>query len=566
MQEQFSGSLRLPEPQSQEEVRLASQAPKTRESGPMTKQQNPTALPNVIPVPTRERIRVFDTTLRDGEQAPGFSMSRAQKLRVAAALAELGVDVIEAGFPQASDGDFESVRAVASEIRGPTICGLARAQLGDIEAVARATEKAQRARIHIFLATSPIHRRHKLNMSREQVLETGFNAVRRARELCEEVEFSAEDAIRTEPEFLIQALATMIEAGATVLNVPDTVGYTTPDEIGALFARLKREVRGIDNVLLSAHCHNDLGLGVANSLAALAAGARQVECTIGGIGERAGNAALEEIVMALRTRSDRFNFETGIRTPLLYPTARLLADVVGATIPRNKAIVGENAFAHESGIHQHGMLKHRETYEIMRPEDVGFSRTQLVLGKHSGKHALRDRLSNLGHELDDEQLNELFTRFKTLADKKKEVFDSDLDALALGLDPEAIGPWKLQHLHATTHLGNGASASVKLKHTDGRLCAEAALGDGPVHAVLRAITRAAGMALDIDDFQIRSLSNGADAQGRAALTVHHNGRELCGRGVSTDIVEAAAQAALEVVNRIERLNLGHTLPIAANQA
>jgi 2-isopropylmalate synthase len=514
-----------------------------------------------------ERIRVFDTTLRDGEQAPGFSMTRAQKLRMAHALADLGVDVIEAGFPQASDGDFESVRAVATEVKGPAICGLARAQFGDIEAVARATEKAQRSRIHIFLATSPIHRRHKLNMSREQVLETGAKAVRRARELCDDVEFSAEDAIRTEPEYLIEALSVMIEAGATVVNVPDTVGYTTPDEIGALFARLKREVRGIDKVVLSAHCHNDLGLGVANSIAALAAGARQVECTINGIGERAGNAALEEVVMALRTRSDRFRFETGIRTPLLYPTARLLADVVGATIPRNKAVVGDNAFAHESGIHQHGMLKHRETYEIMRPEDVGFSRTQLVLGKHSGRHALRERLHNLGHELDEKQLDEVFTRFKALADKKKEVFDSDLDALALGLDPEAVGPWKLQHLHATTHLGNGASASVKLKHTDGRIAAEAALGDGPVHAVLRAITRAAGMALDVDDFQIRSLSNGADAQGRATLVVHHGDREFCGRGVSTDIVEAAAQAALEVVNRIERLNLGQaTLPIAANQA
>jgi 2-isopropylmalate synthase len=518
-------------------------------------------------VAVRERVRVFDTTLRDGEQAPGFSMTRAQKLRMAHALAELGVDVIEAGFPQASEGDFDSVRAVASEIRGPTICGLARAQFGDIDAVARATEKAGRSRVHIFLATSPIHRRHKLNMSREQVLETGIKAVRRARELCDEVEFSAEDAIRTEPEYLITVLSAMIEAGATIVNVPDTVGYTTPDEIGALFSRLKREVKGIDGVVLSAHCHNDLGLGVANSLAAIAAGARQVECTINGIGERAGNAALEEIVMALKTRADRFGFDTGIRTPLLYPTARLLADVVGATIPRNKAIVGENAFAHESGIHQHGMLKHRETYEIMRPEDVGFARTQLVLGKHSGRHALRERLTSLGHELDEKQLDVVFAAFKSLADKKKEVFDSDLDALALGLDPEAVGPWRLQHLHATTHLGNGASASVKLKHADGRITAEAALGDGPVHAVLRAITRAAGMALDIDDFQIRSLSNGADAQGRATLTVHHHDRELTGRGVSTDIVEAAAQAALEVVNRIERLNLGQaTLPIAANQA
>jgi 2-isopropylmalate synthase len=537
--------------------------PKPATSGPMTK----TTSSEVAPVTQRDRVRVFDTTLRDGEQAPGFSMSRVQKLRMAHALAELGVDIIEAGFPQASDGDFDSVRAIATEVRGPTICGLARAQLADIEAVARATEPAQHARIHIFLATSPIHRRHKLNMSREQVLDAGTKAVRRARELCDDVEFSAEDAIRTEPEFLIEALSVMIEAGATTINVPDTVGYTTPDEIGALFARLKREVRGIENVVLSAHCHNDLGLGVANSLAALAAGARQVECTIGGIGERAGNAALEEIVMALRTRADRFGLDTGIHTPLLYPTSRLLANLVGTTVPRNKAVTGDNAFAHESGIHQHGMLKNRETYEIMRPEDVGFSRTQLVLGKHSGRHALRERLANLGHELEDAQLDEVFTRFKTLADKKREVFDSDLDALALGQDPEALGPWRLEHLHASTHLGGSASASVKLKHEDGRLSAEAAIGDGPVHAVLRAIERASGAKLDIADFQVRSLSFGADAQGRATLDVRHEGRELRGRGTSTDIVEAAALAALEVVNRIERMHLHHTpLPTAANQA
>ena len=517
--------------------------------------------------PERERVRIFDTTLRDGEQAPGFSMSRVQKLRMAHALAELGVDVIEAGFPQASDGDFDSVRAVATDIRGPIICGLARAQFGDIEAVARATEKAEHARIHIFLATSPIHRRHKLNMSREQVLETGFKAVRRARELCADVEFSAEDAIRTEPEFLIQALSLMIEAGATTVNVPDTVGYTTPEEIHALFLRLKREVKGIDSVTLSAHCHNDLGLGVANSVAALAAGARQVECTINGIGERAGNAALEEIVMTLRTRLDRFQLETNIRTPLLYPTARLLSDLVGSTIPRNKAIVGDNAFAHESGIHQHGMLKNRETYEIMRPEDVGFSRTQLVLGKHSGRHALRERLANLGHEFDDAQLDEVFTRFKTLADKKREVFDNDLDALALGQDPEAIGPWKLDNLHATTHLGGGASASVKLRHEDGRVSTEAAIGDGPIHAVLRGMERAAGVQLDIADFQVRSLSFGADAQGRATLDVRFAGRELRGRGVSTDIVEATALAALEVINRIERLSQKPTpIPVVAAQA
>ncbi|MGA9334058.1 MAG: 2-isopropylmalate synthase [Rudaea sp.] len=523
--------------------------------------------PHVQQAHTRDRVRVFDTSLRDGEQAPGFSMSRAQKLRIAHALAELGVDVIEAGFPQASDGDFDSVRAIATEIDGPIICGLARAQFTDIDAVARATEKAQRARIHIFLATSPIHRQHKLNMNREQVLETGFNAVRRARELCDDVEFSAEDAIRTEPEFLIEVLSAMIEAGAGTVNVPDTVGYTTPDEIGALFSRLKREVRGIDDVVLSAHCHNDLGLGVANSLAALSAGARQVECTIGGIGERAGNAALEEIVMALRTRADRFQLDTGIRTPLLYPTARLLANLVGATIPRNKAVVGDNAFAHESGIHQHGMLKNRETYEIMRAEDVGFSRTQLVLGKHSGRHALRERLMSLGHDLDDAQLDVVFARFKTLADKKREVFDNDIDALALGQDPEALGPWKLDNLHATTHLGGGASASVRLRHEDGRSSGEAAIGDGPVHAVLRAMERAAGMTLDIADFQVRALSLGADAQGRALLAVRHDGRELRGRGISTDIVEATALAALEVVNRIERLmQRPPELAVAAGQA
>ncbi len=519
-------------------------------------------------VSARERVRIFDTTLRDGEQSPGFSMSRPQKLHIAHALAELGVDVLEAGFPQASAGDFEAVHAIAKEVRGPVIAGLARAQLGDIDACVRALEPAEKKRVHIFLATSPLHRRHKLNMSREQVIETGIKAIQHARQYCADIEFSAEDAIRTEPEFLIEVLSAMIEAGATTVNVPDTVGYTTPEEIYTLFSRLKREVRGIDQVVLSSHCHNDLGLGVANSVAAVAAGARQVECTINGIGERAGNAALEEIVMTLRTRADRFNVDTGIRTQLLYPTARLLANVTGSTIPRNKAIVGENAFAHESGIHQHGMLKNRETYEIMRPEDVGVEKTQLVLGKHSGKHALRDRLKSLGYECDDAQIEEIFPRFKALADKKKEVFDSDLDALVLGQDPAALGPWTLEQLHATSHLGGGASASVRLRHEDGRSVGETegSLGDGPVHAMLRAIERATGTPLDIADFQIRSLSYGADAQGRATLTVNYGERELIGRGVSTDIVEATAFAALEVVNRIERVKLGQALPLVAKSA
>ncbi|MFT3792456.1 MAG: 2-isopropylmalate synthase [Rudaea sp.] len=521
-----------------------------------------------VATPARERVRIFDTTLRDGEQSPGFSMSRPQKLRMAHALAELGVDVLEAGFPQASEGDFEAVQAIARELRGPVIAGLARAQFGDIEACARALEPAQKKRIHIFLATSPLHRRHKLNMSREQVIETGIKAVSHAKKFCDDIEFSAEDAIRTEPDYLIAVLSAMIEAGATTVNVPDTVGYATPEEIFALFSRLKKEVRGIDKVILSSHCHNDLGLAVANSVAAVAAGARQVECTINGIGERAGNAALEEIVMALRTRADRFSVETGIRTRLLYPTARLLANVTGATIARNKAIVGDNAFAHESGIHQHGMLKNRETYEIMRPEDVGVEKTQLVLGKHSGKHALRDRLKSLGYDVGDAEVEKIFPRFKALADKKKEVFDSDLDALVLGQDPATLGPWHLHDLVATSRQDVGASASVKLRHDDGRIVGggEGAIGDGPVHAAIRAIELGSGIRLDIADFQIRSLSPSADAQARATLTVRHGDRDLTGRGVSTDIVEAGALAALEVVNRIERIKAGQALPLVAKSA
>lgn len=502
----------------------------------------------------RERVRVFDTTLRDGEQAPGYSMTRAQKRRIAQALAELGVDIIEAGFPQASDDDFAAVQAIAGDLRGPTVCALARCQFGDIEAAARALEPAHHARIHVFIATSPLHREHKLGMSQQQVIDAAVAGVRRARELCGDVEFSAEDAMRTEPAFLAQVMAAVIEAGASTLNVPDTVGYTTPAEMAERITYLRQNVRGIERAILSVHCHDDLGMAVANSLAAVGAGARQVECTLTGIGERAGNAALEEVVMALRTRSELYRVETRIQTQRLYPTARLLSNLLGMPMARNKAVVGENAFAHEAGIHQHGMLKHRGTYEIMRPEDVGFARSQLVLGKHSGRHALRERLSALGHELDEAQLDEVFARFKTLADRKKEIFDNDLEAIAMGRDPEALGPWRIVQLHSSSHVGGIASASVKLSHEDGRQASEASIGDGPVHAVLRAIERATGHALDIGDFQIRSLSLGGDAQGQATLMVTHAGREIRGKGVSTDIVEAAALAALEVVNRIDRLS------------
>ncbi len=513
----------------------------------------------------KDRVVIFDTTLRDGEQCPGATMTHDEKIEVAELLDDMGVDIIEAGFPQASDDDFAAVQAIAGDIRGATVCSLARCQFGDIEAAARALEPAHHARIHVFIATSPLHREHKLGMSQQQVLDAAVAGVRRARELCGDVEFSAEDAMRTEPEFLAQVMAAVIEAGAQTLNVPDTVGYTTPAEMAERITYLRKHVRGIERAILSVHCHDDLGMAVANSLAAVGAGARQVECTLTGIGERAGNAALEEVVMALRTRSDLYHVDTHIQTQRLYPTARLLSNLLGMPMARNKAVVGENAFAHEAGIHQHGMLKHRGTYEIMRPEDVGFARSQLVLGKHSGRHALRDRLAELGHVLDETQLDEVFARFKTLADRKKEIFDNDLEAIAMGRDPEALGPWRIVQLHSSSHVGGMASASVKLAHEDGRQASEASIGDGPVHAVLRAIERATDHALAIGDFQIRSLSLGSDAQGQATLTVVHQGREIRGNGVSTDIVEAAALAALEVVNRIERLGAAPALAPAPIQ-
>jgi len=498
-----------------------------------------------------DHVRIFDTTLRDGEQAPGFSMDRRAKLRLAQSLEALGVDVLEAGFPQASPDDFAAVAEIARTLRTTTACGLARCQPGDIDTCGRALEKAQHSRIHVFLSTSPLHREHKLRMSKAQVLDTAVAAVERARQLCHEVEFSAEDALRTEPDFLAEVFSAAVAAGATTLNAPDTVGYTTPAEIAELFGYLRRHVQGADKVVFSSHCHDDLGMAVANSLAAISAGARQVECTINGIGERAGNAALEEIVMALKVRKPYFGVDTRIDTRKLYPASRLLTQLTNQPVPRNKAIVGENAFAHESGIHQHGMLKHRGTYEIMRPQDVGIGETRLVLGKHSGRAALRQRLESLGHAPDETAMDTIFTRFKTLADKKREVHDEDLEAIALGQDPEATGPWHIVQLNSTTHLGS-ASASVKLSHADGREVSEAAIGDGPVDAVLRAIERATGHAVELTDFSVRAVSEGGDAQGQAQLTARHADRDWRGHGISTDIVEATALAALAIVNRIER--------------
>ena len=498
-----------------------------------------------------DRVLIFDTTLRDGEQSPGCSMTQAEKLRIARALADLGVDVIEAGFPAASRGDWEAVNAIARETSGPVIAGLARCNSADIELAWRAVRDAGRPRLHVFLATSAIHREHKLRMAKSEILRSAAEGVAFAREHCADVEFSPEDASRTELDFLAEVVEAAIAAGATTINVPDTVGYTTPEEFHEVFTYLKRNVRGIDTVVLSVHCHNDLGMAVANSLAAVRAGARQVECTINGIGERAGNCSLEEVVMALRTREALLGVRTGVQTTKLYPTCRLVSQITGMPIPRNKAIVGENAFAHESGIHQHGMLRHQSTYEIMRPQDVGLSRTHLVLGKHSGRHAFRERVRELGFELDEAELNRVFDAFKALADKKKELFDGDIEALVLRVETGDSGPWRILALETSSGTHSQARAEVRLGHADGRVSEYAANGDGPVDAAFKAIAAATEVAVTLRSFEVHSVSGGEDAQGEARVTVDYNGRLYRGTSVSTDIVESGARALLEVVNRIE---------------
>ena len=499
-----------------------------------------------------DRVIVFDTTLRDGEQSPGASMNLGQKLQVAKALRDLGVDVIEAGFAAASPGDFQAIQAVAREVQGPTICSLSRCNRADIDASWEALRDAPRKRIHVFLATSPIHRDFKLKMAKEQIIRSSVDGVRMAREKCDDVEFSCEDAARTELEFLAEVVERAIEAGATTLNIPDTVGYALPQTYAETLSHLKRHVRGIDKVVLSVHCHNDLGLAVANSLAGVAVGVRQVECTINGIGERAGNASLEEIVMAIKTRQDVLRVRTGVKTERLYPTSRLVAQVTGLHVQRNKAIIGQNAFAHEAGIHQHGMLTHRETYEIMRPEEVGFSRSQLVLGKHSGRHALKDRLVALGYNLDDKQLDKVFADFKALADKKKDIYDGDIEALVIHGQILGAGAhtFELVALSTTSGTGTLPAASIALQKNDGTRYQEAAAGDGPVDAVFKAIEKITGISVKLRDYQIQSVTVGEDAQGEVVLEVEHPTGIYRGRALSTDIIEGSARAYLDVVNRI----------------
>ena len=495
-----------------------------------------------------ERIQIFDTTLRDGEQAPGFSMTLPEKIAMGRQLARLKVDVIEAGFPMASEGDFESVSAIASEVEGPAIAGLCRAREGDIRRAWNAVSRSSRPRIHTFLATSDIHMTHKLRMTREQVLRASVDAVALAKSLCAEVEFSAEDASRSDRIFLAEVCSAVIEAGAGVVNIPDTVGYAVPDEFGDLIAHLIRTVPGFCRATLSVHCHNDLGLAVANSLAAVRAGARQVECTINGIGERAGNAALEEFVMILRTRQADLGLTTGIDATELYRSSRLLTRITGSAIQANKAIVGENAFAHEAGIHQDGMLKERTTYEIMTPESVGISSSSLILGKHSGRHAFSAKVEAMGYRLTKEQVDSVFVRFKDLADKKKVVYEEDIETIIneeLAIIPQS---WVLDRLQVTSGSCSLPTATVTLRKGK-EVFTDAAIGDGPVDATCKAIDRITGAEGKLESWGIRAITEGKDAIGEAQLRVSFSGRVVSGKGASTDVIESSAKAYLNALNK-----------------
>jgi 2-isopropylmalate synthase len=496
------------------------------------------------------RVQFFDTTLRDGEQSPGVNLSAEEKVAIALQLEKLGVDVIEAGFAASSQGDFHSVRQVGLSLRQPVVVSLARAVKKDIEAAWEALKESENPGIHIFLATSPIHREYKLNLTKDQVLERAEEAVRYAKQYFPHVEFSTEDGGRTEKEFLCQVASRVIRAGVDVLNIPDTVGFLTPQEYGDIFRHLKQEVPGIEKVKLSAHCHDDLGLATANSLAAIEAGVEQVEGTINGIGERAGNAALEEIAMALTTRESHYQVETGLNLKEIAKTSRMVSKMTGMFVPGNKAVVGANAFAHESGIHQDGMLKNAATYEIMRPETVGQADTRLVLGKHSGRHAFRDKLEAMGYPVDDQQLNQLFVRFKELTDRKKMIEEDDLVSLVeerLGDEEEIFGFDAIQLSYGNHSM---PTASLRLMdHRDNRIVEEAACGSGSVDAIFRAIDRATGEPMELTDYKIVSVTHGKDALGEVYVQLKRDERKVQGRGVSTDVLEASARAYIHAVNR-----------------
>jgi 2-isopropylmalate synthase len=495
-------------------------------------------------------IRIFDTTLRDGEQSPGASMNIEEKLRIAHQLEKLNVDVIEAGFPIASQGDFEAVKKVAQVIKRPQIAGLCRANDGDIDRAWEALKYAgERGRIHTFIATSDIHMKHKLKMSEDQVVENAVKAVKRAAGYTPNVEFSAEDAVRTRLPFLARVVEAVINAGATTVNIPDTVGYTIPSEYFNIIKYLKDNVPNIEKAVLSVHCHNDLGLAVANSLAAVQAGAGQVECTINGIGERAGNCSLEEVVMALRTRHDILPFTTNVATEHIYATSKLLSTITGIVVQPNKAVVGANAFAHEAGIHQHGVLMEKLTYEIMTPESIGLTQSTLVLGKHSGRHAFNKRLRELGYELSEEDTEKAFIRFKALADQKKEIFDEDLDAIVADEIIRVPEKYKLLQMNVSSGSFAAPTATVEME-VDGKAKKTAVIGDGPVDATFKAIKKLTKSKARLLHFSVGAITGGTDAQGECTVRLEEEGREVLGQGAHPDIIVASAKAYINALNKV----------------
>ena len=498
-----------------------------------------------------EKIIIFDTTLRDGEQAPGASMNSFQKLEVASQLEKLGVDIIEAGFPVASPGDFAAVSAIAKLIKKAEVCGLARCIYKDIESAGKAVKKARHPRIHLFLATSKIHLKYKFKKAEDEIAAIARGSIRQARKFCRDIEFSPEDATRTERDFLYRMVELAINEGCSTINIPDTVGYSYPQEIYSLITDIRNNVPNIEKAVIAIHCHNDLGLATANSLSAVLAGARQVHCTVNGIGERAGNASLEEVVMAMKTRKDVFgDFYTDIHTKEIFRTSRLVSKITDFAVPPNKAIVGANAFAHESGIHQDAVLKKRITYEIMDPRDVGIAESQLILGKHSGRHAFRDRLKSLGFQLNEEQLNKAFGRFKEVADKKKTIFDDDLRAIVEDEIRVAKPLWQLYSFEVNSGTRIKPQATVvlikKFRNISG-----ISSGDGPVDACFRAIDKVTGYKAKLEDFRLEAVTSGKDALGQVSLKLKIKDSVISGRGASTDIIEAAVRAYLDAVNKLK---------------
>ena len=505
-----------------------------------------------------EKVVIFDTTLRDGEQSPGASMNTAEKVRLAVQLERLGVDIIEAGFPAASPGDFEAVRAIASRVKNSRIAALARASKEDIDKAWGSVKEAAHPVLHTFIATSDIHLEHKLRMTRDQVVKAAVEAVKYARSLTEKVEFSAEDGSRSDPDFLCKIFGATIEAGASTVNLPDTVGYAMPDEFGQLVAHIRKNTPGMDRVILSVHCHNDLGLATANTLAGLRNGARQVEVTINGIGERAGNTSLEEVVMGLYTRKEHLGLTTGINTREIHPASRLVSMITGIVVQPNKAIVGANAFAHEAGIHQDGVLKNRMTYEIMEPEIVGLSTNRLVLGKHSGRHAFRQKLAALGYELSESDLNRVFERFKELADKRKEILDEDIEVLVAEEILRVPDKYQLDYLNVVSGTVAVPTATVKLK-MDGHDAQGAGFGVGPIDATFNTIAKMTGTRSRLVRFSINAISGGTDAQGEVMVRLQENGLVALGKGADPDIFIASAKAYINGLNRLEYLKKNPSL-------